>query len=256
MFERFYTPASSFAGDIDGLILLILAFTGFWFVLAELVFFWLIIKFRAKDGVKSQYITGEQKSEKKWVSLPHYLVLVCDIFILVGTLRVWMDVKLTMPTPDAEIRVNGQQWAWSFVHPGKDGKIDTDDDIRTVEELHVELGKTYRFILSSSDVLHSFSVPAFRLKQDAVPGREINGWFKPTIAGTYDIQCAEICGVAHGIMEARIVVDTPEAHAKWVAAGGPTIFWQGSNVKNPSGAKSASAAPLPATTTSTLAQAL
>jgi cytochrome c oxidase subunit 2 len=203
-------------------------------VLAEAVFFWLIIRFRARPGVKTQYITGEEKSQKKWISYPHYLVLVCDVFILLGALRVWSEVKLDFPTQvDAEVRVTGQQWAWSFVDPGADGKLDTDDDIRTVEEMHVVVGKTYKFDLTSTDVLHSFSVPVFRLKQDAVPGRVINGWFKPTVTGTYDIQCAEICGVAHGIMAAKIVVETPEQHQKWIAAGGPTAFWQGSNVKGP-----------------------
>lgn len=258
MFDRFFVAASTYARDIDNLILLILVLVGFWFILAELVFLWLIVKFRARDGVKSQYITGEEKSQKKWVSYPHYLVLVCDIFIVVGALRVWSDVKLTTPPIDEEIRVVAQQWAWSFSHAGADGRIDTDDDIRTVEELHLQVGKTYKFILSSRDVLHSFSIPAFRLKQDAVPGREITGWFKPTETGTFDLQCAEICGVAHGIMAARVVVETPEAHAQWIAAGGPTAFWQASNVKNPSAVKPAAVPPPPpaATTTSSAAQPL
>ncbi len=82
----------------------------------------------------------------------------------------------------------------------------------------MEVGKTYHFELESKDVLHSFFVPVFRLKQDAVPGRVITGWFKPTKAGTHDILCAEICGVAHGIMGAQIVIETPEQHAAWVQA--------------------------------------
>ena len=66
-------------------------------------------------------------------------------------------------------------------------------------------------------MLHSFSVPVFRLKQDAIPGRVITGWFKPTMTGTYDIQCAEICGIGHGLMPARIVIETAEQHAAWMA---------------------------------------
>jgi cytochrome c oxidase subunit 2 len=66
-------------------------------------------------------------------------------------------------------------------------------------------------------VLHSFSVPAFRLKQDAIPGRVITGWFKPTKTGAFDIQCVEICGVGHGLMPARIFIETPEQHAAWMA---------------------------------------
>lgn len=253
MYERFVTAASTYARDVDGLILMILLFVGVWFILAELVFFGLIFKFRAKDGVKSQYITGEVKHQKRWVSYPHYLVLVCDIFIVVGALKVWSDVKLTLPEPDAKVRIVSQQWAWSFVHEGADGKLDTDDDIRTVEELHVEVGKNYHFILESRDVLHSFSVPAFRLKQDAIPGREITGWFQATQTGTFDIQCAEICGVAHGIMAARIVVDSPEDYAAWVKKGGPTSFWAASNVKVPGAAKPAAAPPAPTVTATTAA---
>lgn len=235
MIERFLVAGSTYARDIDALILLILVLVGFWFILAELVFVGFIVKFLAKPGVKAQYITGEEKHQKKWINYPHYLVLVCDVFILVGALKVWSDIKLTAPEPERRIRIVAQQWAWSFVHEGADGKLDTTDDIRTVEEMHVELGKNYQFILSSRDVLHSFSVPTWRLKQDAVPGREIKGWFKATVPGTFDIQCAEICGVAHGIMAARVVVDTPEDYAKWVAKGGPTPFWNASNVVSQAG---------------------
>jgi cytochrome c oxidase subunit 2 len=231
MFERFYTAASTYARDIDGLILLVLVLVGVWFIIAEAVFFGLIFKFRARDGVKTQYISGEEKHQKRWVSIPHYLVLVCDVFILAAALKVWSDVKLTMPEADAKVRIVAQQWAWSFIHEGADAALDTKDDIRTVEELHVEVGKTYHFILESRDVLHSFSVPAFRLKQDTIPGRQITGWFKPTEVGTFDIQCTEICGVAHGIMAARIVVHSPETYAAWVKEGGPTAIWAASNVK-------------------------
>ncbi|MFO0566061.1 MAG: hypothetical protein U0263_10395 [Polyangiaceae bacterium] len=217
MIERFVPQASSFAGDIDGLITLITVLVGFWFLVAEGIFFYFIFKFKAKDGQKAQYITGEKKEEKKWVAYPHYAVLVCDVIIIVFAVKVWMTVKQTMPTPDAKLNIISQQWAWSFEHPGPDGKLGNDDDIRTGDEVHVEVGKTYQFNLVSRDVLHSFSVPAFRLKQDAVPGRIIMGWFKPTKVGSYDIQCTEICGVGHGLMPARIVVESPAAHAAWVA---------------------------------------
>ena len=86
-----------------------------------------------------------------------------------------------------------------------------------------EVNKTYHFILTSRDVLHDFSVPAFRLKQDAIPGREITGWFKPTVAGEYDIQCAEICGVGHGLMPARLYVESAENHAAWVNSHTPSL---------------------------------
>jgi len=86
------------------------------------------------------------------------------------------------------------------------------------------VNEPYVFELSSRDVLHSFSVPVFRLKQDAVPGRVITGWFEPTKTGTYDIQCAEICGIGHALMPARIVIESAADHAAWMAGTAPTTL--------------------------------
>jgi cytochrome c oxidase subunit 2 len=221
MIEYFIPSGSSYAGDVDMLILLIAVLTGFWFFLTLGMFFYLIFKYREGNVEKAEYLTGKEKSIKKWVTIPHMIIIVCDLFIIVGAVYVWYTVKQNLPEADATVRVIGQQWAWTFVHPGADGELDTEDDIRTVDELHVEKGKTYHYKLESRDVLHSFSVPTFRLKQDAVPGREITGWFKPTLAGEFDIQCTEICGIGHGIMVAKIHVETPEEHSAWVEKMSP-----------------------------------
>jgi len=218
MISKYVESASSFAPDIDNLILLVAAATGFWFVLSLGLFLYFVVKYNVKPGVRAMYIAGEDPKEKRWVAYPHYAVLAFDLLIIVSALRVWYHVKQEMPTPDATVRVIAQQWAWTFVQPGPDGKLDTDDDIRTVDELHVEVNKTYHFELQSRDVLHSFSVPVFRLKQDALPGRTIKGWFKPTLTGGYDIQCVEICGIGHGLMAARIQVETPLEHQEWMKA--------------------------------------
>jgi cytochrome c oxidase subunit 2 len=213
--------ASSYATSIDGLILLIGWIVGVWFVIAELVFFYLIFRYRHRDGHKGEYITGEEKHQKRWITIPHALVLVCDIFIIVGAVRVWYEIKQDLPPKDAEVRIIAQQWAWSFIQPGLDGQLDTADDIKTVDDLHVEVGKTYHYHLEARDVLHDFSVPVFRLKQDAIPGRVITGWWKATQTGVHDIQCAEICGIGHGLMFGRIHVESPEEHAAWMQANTP-----------------------------------
>tara|TARA_B110000037_G_scaffold203507_1_gene246628 strand:+ start:394 stop:1143 length:750 start_codon:yes stop_codon:yes gene_type:complete len=223
MLEYLVPRASSYAADIDFLFDLITYLVGFWFILTLGYFFYLIFRYRAKDGQKAEYITGETHKQKMAIEIPHYLILVCDAAIIVFTFIVWTDVKITQPEPDEEIRIVAQQWAWSFYHAGPDGLLGTDDDIARVDELHVEVGKTYRFHLESTDVMHSFSVPVFRLKQDAVPGRVIQGWFKPIKTGEWDIQCAEMCGVAHGIMAARIFIEDAETHTAWVAANAPTM---------------------------------
>lgn len=220
MIEMLGLPAaSSFAGDIDMVFSVIFWIVLFWFLLAEGVFFYLILRFRKKDGVKAQYITGELKSEKRWITIPHNLILVFDVIIVIAAVKVWYTVKQDLPdAPDKQIvRVIGQQWAWTFVHPGPDGQLDTPDDIAKVNELHVQVDRLHHFQLESKDVVHSFSVPVFRLKQDVIPGRVITGWFTPTKTGEYDIQCTEICGVGHALMPARIFIETADQHAAWVA---------------------------------------
>jgi cytochrome c oxidase subunit 2 len=210
--------AASFASDIDWLFTVILLTVGFWFLVAQGVLFAFVFRFRRKAGVRTQYISGELKSEKKWISIPHMLVIVCDIGLIAGTILVWINVKQAFPPAEETVRVIAQQWAWIFVQPGPDGKLDTADDITTIDELHVKNETVYHFELTSKDVIHSFSVPAFRLKQDAVPGRVITGWFKPIQTGQFDIQCAEMCGLGHGLMGAHINIESREEHERWMSA--------------------------------------
>jgi cytochrome c oxidase subunit II len=216
MWERYATAASTYAHSIDHLYILIAVIVGFWLLAAEGMMFGLIFKFRAKEGRPTQYITGEEPHLKRWISIPHYIIIVCDIVILAGAITVWYNIKQVMPAADETVRVIGQQWAWSFQQAGPDGVLDTADDIRTVGELHVKVNTTYHFDLMSRDVVHSFAVPAFRLKQDALPGRTITGWFRPNRVGTYDIQCTQMCGIGHGLMAGRIIVETSQDHAAWL----------------------------------------
>ncbi len=224
MLEYYMQQGSSYAGQIDGLIWMIFLMTGFWFLAAEGVFFWLLWRYRARPGHKAEYVDDHREHQvgAKWIEIPHRLILICDVAVIIGAITVWSNVKLSAPPHDEVVRIVAQQWAWTFTHAGIDGKLDTADDIVTIDELHVQLGKTYSYELGAVDVLHSFSVPVWRLKQDAIPGRVITGWFKPTIAGEFDVQCAEICGIGHALMPARLYVETPEAHAAWLA--NPTYY--------------------------------
>jgi cytochrome c oxidase subunit II len=209
--------ASSYAGQIDNVILLIGFFTGAWLLLTLAVFFYFLIRYRAKPGEKALYIEGESHEEAKWVHWPHYAVIFCDVIIIAVAVPAWYHVKQELPRADATIRIIGQQWAWKFVHPGKDNELGTKDDIETVDELHLQADMTYHFKLESDDVMHDFSVPVFRLKQDAIPGRVITGWMKPTKAGEFDIQCAEMCGIGHGVMAAKLYVEEAAEHKQWIA---------------------------------------
>lgn len=216
MIDYLVPRASSFAADIDILFFVVCSIVGVWYVLTKGVFLWLVWRFRAQDGVPAQYVTGKEPHLKRWITLPHAAIILCDVVLIVGAVKVWYEVKQDMPEASETVRVIGQQWAWTFVHAGPDGELDTDDDIALIDELHVEVGKLYHFELESRDVLHNFAVPAFRLRQDAVPGRVIRGWFEPTRTGEYDIQCAEMCGIGHGIMGARLYVHGPSEHSAWL----------------------------------------
>ena len=212
--------ASTYADSVDNAILLITYLVGFWFFVTMGLFFWLIFAHRAKPGVEAEYVTGGEAQPKKFITYCHYAVLVCDVFIVWAAIQVWVDVKQTLPdSPETQtVRIVSQQWAWSFIHPGPDGQLDTADDIKTVDDLHIEVDRPYIYELTSRDVLHDFSVPAFRLKQDSVPGRVITGWFQATKAGSYEIQCAEMCGIGHGLMPGMVHVETPAEHAAWMAS--------------------------------------
>jgi cytochrome c oxidase subunit 2 len=218
MIEMLVAPASTFAQDIDFVFNLIFVMVGFWYIVTNAMFFYLLFKFRKRPGVPAQYITGNEHHLKKWVEWPHYLIIFCDLFIIAAAVNVWYKVKQDLPAASTEVRVMSQQWAWSFQHAGADNKLDTEDDIKTVDTLHLEEGKVVHFKLESRDVLHSFSVPAFRLKQDVIPGRVITAWVEPTVVGAYDLQCAEICGIGHGLMPAKVMVQNSADYAAWVAS--------------------------------------
>ena len=124
---------------------------------------------------------------------------------------------MTMPETDFVVQVTAKQFNWQVTYPGADGKFGTDDDKTLLDEMHVPVNKVVRVILKSQDVIHSFFVPQFRIKQDAVPGHEIRVWFDATKPGRYEWPCAELCGFGHSGMRGWIYVHTPEEYQKWAA---------------------------------------
>ena len=207
--------ASSYAGDIDGLMMLITVIVGVWLIVAEVVLLFFIVRFRRRAGQRAAYLPGNTKKAMAWVLVPVALVLICDFAIEAASAPVWEKIKIERPKPDSVVRIVGRQWSWEFDYPGSDGVLGTADDVVAVNDLHVPLGATVEFELRSTDTLHSFWVPALRLKQDAVPGRNIRGWFKATRPGAYEIYCAQLCGVAHMAMKGTLYVDTPEDFHRW-----------------------------------------
>jgi cytochrome c oxidase subunit 2 len=115
------------------------------------------------------------------------------------------------PPGDIDLFVVGKQWMWKVQHPGGQGEIDA---------VHVPVGKTIRLVLASQDVVHSFFVPAFRIKHDAVPGTYETVWFKATKTGAYALECSEFCGTQHAHMKGEIVVMEPADYAAWLTRQG------------------------------------
>lgn len=225
--------ASTYAGDIDLLFDVITLLVGVPFLIASFLFFSFIVRFQKKPDVPSLYITGTEHKYMKWIHRAHVPILTFDVIIVVMAVNVWYDVKQDLPEANSTVRITAQQWAWTFQHPGPDNVLDTADDIHSINELRVATDTLYHYKLESLDVLHNFSVPVFRLKQDAIPGRVITGWFEPTMTGSFDIQCAEICGIGHALMPGKIVIESPAKHAAWVEANNPMAVASGDEDETP-----------------------
>lgn len=209
MWDYLPEAASSYAGEVDYIIEMVTYIVGAWLIACVILIFVFALVFRRKKGRPARYLPGTGK-QIAWVLVPVAFVTLFDLGIEIVNIPVWAMIKEEIPETEQVVRVVGKQWLWEFTYPGPDGKFDTPDDITTVNVLHVKLNAKTKFELSAADVLHSLSIPAFRLKQDAVPGRVITGWFEPTKTGTYDIQCAELCGIGHKVMAARVKVHSAE----------------------------------------------
>jgi len=134
------------------------------------------------------------------------------VFLGIFCWGAWLYVAMERPPAGAlEIHVTARQWMWDIRQPNGRREFNT---------LHVPLGTPVRLILTSEDVIHSFFVPAFRLKQDVVPGKEVSLGFRAVRAGLFTLFCSEFCGSKHAEMTGQVVVDTPEGYAAWLSAGG------------------------------------
>ena len=129
MIEYYVHNASSFAGDIDELFVVITWIIGVAFILTLGAMVYFMIRFRRKKGVRAEYITGEKHKEKRFTHYPHYAVIALDVVIIAVNIIVWVHIKQTLPPKDNLVRVIGQQWSWSFVDAGPDGILDTADAV-------------------------------------------------------------------------------------------------------------------------------
>ena len=212
----FPQSVSTFGGDVDAIFFLIYYIVGFWFLLTEGLILYFIFRYRRSPGRPASRHAGDTPRQAAWVLVPALLVLGLDFGIDVPGSRVWNEIKGKPPPADLHLEVVATQYYWEFVYPGPDGEFGTADDQTLQHAMHVPAGKVVTLTLKSKDVVHSLFIPNLRLKQDIVPGREINVWFNVTEPGTYEIACSELCGFGHHKMRGLLIVHPADEYEQWV----------------------------------------
>ena len=208
---------STYGAEIDSLFyqLYYITLVAFILVAATMVVF--MIKYRQREGHRAKYIHGHTGLEITWTVLTAVTVI---SFALISA-PLWARIKIDVPSHDIQVQVTGKQFNWEVLYPGPDGEFGTPDDLEIENMVHVPVNKVVKVLLTSKDVIHSFFVPALRLKQDSLPGRKISSWFEATKTGTYEIPCAELCGFGHSGMLGYLIVHTDEDYALWVQENWP-----------------------------------
>ena len=209
--------ASTHATDIDWLYYLILVITGLAFVIVEVALIVFLVKYRARPDRRAYYTHGSMKAEVIWTAVPAVVV------VMIGLLSagVWNDIRgsESVPTDAVPIGVMAKQFEWNVTYAGPDGELGTADDFTTRNQLHIPANRPVVVMLEAEDVIHSFFIPAFRVKQDAVPGMRTPVWFQATRAGQYEIACAELCGLGHYRMRAFVTVHEQQDYERWLTEG-------------------------------------
>lgn len=202
----FPEAASTFAKDVDALYFFLVAVSAFFSVLIAVLVIFFAVKFRRRspDEVGAP-ITGSLALELLWTIVPLILTLVMFVW------GAWVFLDLARPPRGSmEIFVVGKQWMWKAQHP---------DGQREINELHVPVGRNVRLTIGSEDVIHSYYIPAFRQKIDAVPGKLTTTWFNASKPGEYHLFCAEYCGTKHSGMIGKIIAMAPDDFEQWLAGG-------------------------------------
>src|SRR5512136_1791145 len=192
--------ASSAAGRVDAVFLFISVLSAVFLVFITTTIIYFVIKYSRKRHPRGEDIEGNKWLETAWTTIPMVLFLVMFVY---G----WTNFSYMREVPREAmvIDVTGRQWAYSFKYPN--GRLTSD--------LLLALDRPVKLELHSLDVIHGFFIPAFRIKEDIVPGRDNYTWFVPTQLGSFDIECTVICGVSHANMLAKAVVVPVSDFEKW-----------------------------------------
>ena len=204
---------STYSGSIDHMFYMILWVTGVGFIVTEVVLFAFAFMYRSRPGRRATYTHGNGKLEIIWTVVP------AAFFVFLGFMsqNVWSSIKGHVPHTDEEVTVTASQFNWEIRYKGKDGAFDTPDDVVTSNDMRLPVDVPVKIRLRSKDVIHSFFLPQFRLKQDAVPGLTIEVWLQATRTGEFEIACAELCGFGHYSMRGVLTVLKPEEYRTWLS---------------------------------------
>jgi len=228
-----FTPIASNWSYIDNTLVITFWITGIVFAAVVLFMAYCIWRFRHREGSKADYEPESGRLEG-WLTV---VTAIGVAALLAPGLYVWSQF-VSVPDDATEVEVVAQQWQWSYRLPGADGKLGTsearlispenplgvnpedpagqDDVIIEAADLHLPVDKPVKMLLRSIDVLHDFYVPEFRAKMDMVPGSVTYFWFTPIRTGTFEVLCAELCGIGHGFMRGIVMVDTEEDYHAWL----------------------------------------
>ena len=235
--------ASEHGAGIDGILRYLLITVGALLVIGHLALGYFILRFGGQERVGT-FRMPSARTERMWSLVPVViLALVAEGGVLVLGLPVWDKFYASAaPADSVVIEVTAEQFAWNVRYSGPDGKFGptdpkritlneplgldrsdpaTKDDILVLNEIWVPLGLPVQILLRSKDTLHSFFLPNFRVKQDAVPGMNIQFWFVPTKVGTFELACAELCGLGHFEMRGLFHVLPREEFQKWLSEQSP-----------------------------------
>ncbi len=209
-FPLFPERASTTAGRVDavffGGLVLVVFFTA---LICALI---LSLALRYRRGLPADRTRPPLTSltlEAAWIGIP----LLLSIGLFTWAAIVFFEIY-TPPGDASDIYVVGKQWMWTVKHP---------EGHREKNELHLPLGRPVRLTMTSEDVIHSFYIPAFRTKQDVLPGRYTQMWFKPTKPGKYHLFCAEYCGTLHSAMGGWVYVMEPADYQRWLSGAGGSL---------------------------------
>jgi len=198
--------ASTTANNVDAVFIFLLVVSALMTMSIFTMVIYFAVRYRRRAGRPAEQIAGSHALEITWSIIPF-----CVFMVFFGWGAIIYFQERTPPQNAAEVYIVAKQWMWKAEH--MEGQ-------REINQLHVPVGRDVKVIMTSQDVIHSFFVPAFRIKQDVLPGRYTVAWFHATKPGTYHLFCAEYCGTLHSGMIGWVVVMEPKDYEAWMGGGG------------------------------------